>query len=142
MMQLNIERAVLEKLLHNAAAVSRLIGHLDDSVGGAAVGPIADRVDEVVHTLSELLGAPELVDASVPDACFVFPEGFDEASTAGAPLSSQLTVAGRRPSALQPELLRQSSGHGEPAVRVSPHTTVIALVVLAVVAVAVSGCAP
>src|SRR4029079_15326992 len=50
MMQLNIERVVLEKLLHNATAASRLIGHLDDNVGGAAVGPIADRVDEVVHT--------------------------------------------------------------------------------------------
>ena len=142
MMQLNIERAVLEKLLHNAAAASRLIGHLDDNVGGAAVGPIADRVDEVVHTLSELLGDPETVVTAVPEACFVFPDGLDDAREAEALLSFELTVARPHPLVAHSEVLARSRCRHEQAVRVSPGTTLIALVVLAVVAAAVIGGAP
>ena len=142
MMQLNIERAVLEKLLHDAAAASQLIGHLDDNVAGAAVGPIADRVDEVVHTLSELLGAPELAEASVPDACFAFADGLDDARAPDALLSLELSVGRHCPTVLQPELRAQSSCRGEHAVRVSTRTTLIALAVLAVVAAATIGGAP
>jgi hypothetical protein len=142
MMQLNVERVVLEKLLHNAAAASRLIGHLDDNVGGAALGPIADRVDEVVHTLSELLGDPEVVVASVPDGSVVFPDGPDDAREADALLSFELTVATAERSVEPTEVLNLSRCRDEQAVRVSPRTTLIALLVLAVVAAAAIGGAP
>ena len=121
---------------------TRLIGHLDDNVGGAAVGPIADRVDEVVHTLCELLGAPELVAASVPDGCLVFPEGPDDARASDALLSCELSVERQRPIVRQPELLTQISCRGEQAIRVSSRTTLIVLAVLAVVAAAAIGGAP
>jgi hypothetical protein len=72
-MQLTLDSATLETLLKHAASASRLVGYIDDSVNGAlAVGPLADRIDAIVHTLSELLGNPGLIAAPVPSARSTF----------------------------------------------------------------------
>lgn len=142
MMQLNIERVVLEKLLHDAAAASRLIGHIDDNVGGAVVGPLADKVDEVVHTLSELLGDPTRIATWVPDAISVFPEELDHGNAPSVVPASELTVAGPRTRSRRREPQSRRRSIGKQALQVGPRTMVIALVVLGVVTAAVIGGAP
>ena len=65
-----IDRAFLEKLLHHAAFAAHLIGHLDDDAHRELIGQIGDRVDTVVHGLTELLGTPSALaepDAAAPD---------------------------------------------------------------------------
>jgi hypothetical protein len=57
-----VDRAVLIGLLAHATSAARLVGHLDDAIAG---GPLADHVDTMVHVLSELLGDPCSIAASV-----------------------------------------------------------------------------
>jgi hypothetical protein len=54
-MQITLDRAILENLREHASSAAHLVGHIDDA---PAVGPLAEHVDEIVHTLSELLGRP------------------------------------------------------------------------------------
>jgi hypothetical protein len=63
--RLTIDGAVLVGLLAHAASAARLVGHLDDAI---ACGPLADHVDAMVQVLSELLGAPCAIAASVRSA--------------------------------------------------------------------------
>jgi hypothetical protein len=65
-----IDRAFLEKLLDHAAFAAHLVGHLDDDAHAELIGQISDRVDTVVHGLTELLGIPSALaepDAAAPD---------------------------------------------------------------------------
>ena len=68
--QVTIDRALLEKLLHHAAFAAHLVGHLDDKAHAELIAQISDRVDTVVHGLTELLGDPGALaepDAAAPD---------------------------------------------------------------------------
>lgn len=61
-MQLTLDTTTLEKLLAHAASAARIVGSIDEIVGGAfAVGLLADDIDAIVHQLTELLGNPDLV---------------------------------------------------------------------------------
>jgi hypothetical protein len=65
-----IPRSTIEQLLHHAAFAARLVGHLDDDAHRELIGQISDRVDTVVHGLTELLGDPSALaepDAATPD---------------------------------------------------------------------------
>lgn len=78
--QLTLDRFALEKLLHHAAFAAHLVGHLDDDANRELIGQIGDRVDAVVHGLTELLGDPGVLaepDAAAPD---------DRVAAAGAPM--------------------------------------------------------
>jgi hypothetical protein len=73
MPKVTLDTAVLETLREHAASAARLVSYLDDGVDSAsAVGPLADHVDEIFHTLSEILGNPHLVAAPVSSACVTF----------------------------------------------------------------------
>jgi hypothetical protein len=62
MPQLTLDSAILEMLLNRAASAARHIGYLDDVADSAiSTGPLANDIDTIVHTLSELLGNPHLV---------------------------------------------------------------------------------
>jgi hypothetical protein len=63
--RITIDGAVLVGLLAHATSAARLVGHLDDAIAG---GPLADHVDAIVHVLSELLGDPCAIAASVHSA--------------------------------------------------------------------------
>jgi len=56
-MQVMLDSSILESLLQRAASAARRVGHIDDGVF-TAVGPLADDIDRIVHTLTELLGSP------------------------------------------------------------------------------------
>ena len=65
-----VSRATVEKLLDHAAFAAHLIGHLDDDAHRELVRQIGDRVDTIVHELTELLGDPGALaapDAAAPD---------------------------------------------------------------------------
>jgi hypothetical protein len=145
MLVLRVDRVVLEKLLHKAAAASRLIGHIDHEV---VVGPLADDVDEIVHVLTELLGHPEAFAAEVPNASATFP-----AELAHLPEPAPLA----RPSTAQDYWLpfgradrsTRSRRHGVAATvgavrstRVARSTMLVALLLLAVAVAAAMGGAP
>jgi len=73
MPQVTLDTAVLRLLLQQAAAAARLVGHIDDDASAtAAIGPLADTIDEIVHTLTELLGDPHAIAAPVPHASSTF----------------------------------------------------------------------
>jgi hypothetical protein len=55
-MQLILDSSILEKLLHHAEFAAHLVGHLDDDKHAELISQVADRVDTVVHALTELLG--------------------------------------------------------------------------------------
>jgi hypothetical protein len=77
--QLILDRSILENLLHHAAFAAHLIGHLDDNAQPELIRQIGDRVDTIAHELTELLGAPGALaepDAAAPD---------DRGSRDGAP---------------------------------------------------------
>jgi hypothetical protein len=79
MPKITLDTAVLETLREHAASAARLVSYLDDGIDSAsAVGPLADYVDEIFHTLSELLGNPHLVAAPVSSACVTFTPGVSE----------------------------------------------------------------
>ena len=67
-MELTLDRSTVEKLLDHAASAARLVGHIEEGVPNAVVGPLADHIDAMVHDLSELLGAAHLIvfDAPTP----------------------------------------------------------------------------
>jgi hypothetical protein len=68
-MQVLIDSEVLDSLLAHAAFAAQLVGHLDDSAQPALVRQLSDRVDTVVHGLTELLGATSALaepDAAAP----------------------------------------------------------------------------
>jgi hypothetical protein len=92
--------------------------------------------------LSELLGDPEVTVASVPEACSVFPDSFGDGHNGAAQGAGALTLAGSSPRVRQRELLGRSVGIRQQAVGVAPGTTLIALLVLAMVAAAAVGGAP
>jgi hypothetical protein len=73
-MQITLDRAILENLREHASSAAHLVGHIDDAL---AVGPLAEHIDEIVHTLSELLGNPHIVAAPVPSACATFTQDVD-----------------------------------------------------------------
>jgi hypothetical protein len=58
---LAVERSAVETLLHHAAFAAQLVGHLGDNAQSELIGQIGDRVDTVVHGLTELLGAPSVL---------------------------------------------------------------------------------
>jgi hypothetical protein len=69
-MTITIPRSVLANLLQHAAFAAHLVGHLDDDAHRELIGQISDRVDTVVHGLTELLGDPGALaepDAAAPD---------------------------------------------------------------------------
>jgi len=51
----------LANLLHDAEFAAHLVGHLDDKAHAELVSQIGDRVDAIVHGLTEILGAPDAV---------------------------------------------------------------------------------
>ena len=68
-----IDRALLETLLAHAMSAARLVGTVDDGVGGALPeGLLADDIDAIAHELSEMLGKPHLRVMLVPSACSMF----------------------------------------------------------------------
>ena len=80
-MQLIIERLVLEMLLKRAMSASRRIRCIEDGVHGPLdVDLLADDIDAIVHELTESLGNPHLIAASVPGACSTF--GADDVTRA------------------------------------------------------------
>jgi hypothetical protein len=86
---LTVDRSVLAKLLHHAAFAAHLLGHLDDHAHRELIGQISDRVDTVVHGLTELLGTPSALaeqDAAAPD---------DRGARDGAPMLT--SIAGGAP---------------------------------------------
>ena len=69
-MQVRIDSEVLDSLLAHAALAAQLVGHLDDSAQPELIRQLGDRVDAVVHGLTELLGDPDAIagtDAAAPD---------------------------------------------------------------------------
>jgi hypothetical protein len=88
MPQVTLDTAVLRRLLQQAASAARLVGHMDDDVPAtAAIGPFADTLDEIVHTLTELLGDPHVITARVPNASSTFAP--DVVMRAGTPTISK-----------------------------------------------------
>jgi hypothetical protein len=88
-MTLVIPRSVLANLLHDAEFAAHLVGHLDDKAHAELIGQIGDRVDAVVHGLTELLGDPGALaapDAAAPD---------DRGARDGAPMLT--SIAGGAP---------------------------------------------
>lgn len=145
MMVLRVDRVVLEKLLHKAAAASRLIGHIDHEVAG---GPLADDVDEIVHVLSELLGHPEAVTAEVPSASSTFPAELahlPELVTLARPSTAQdyWSPFGRAVRSTRSRrhgvAVTVGAGRSTPVVR---STMLVALLLLAVAVAAAIGGAP
>jgi hypothetical protein len=84
-----LDRSTLENLLDHAAFAAHLVGHLDDKAQPELIGQISDRVDTIVHELTELLGAPSGLaepDAAAPD---------DRKARGGAPMLT--SIAGGAP---------------------------------------------
>jgi hypothetical protein len=84
-----VSRATVEKLLYHAAFAAHLIGHLDDDAHRELIRQIGDRVDTIVHELTELLGDPGALaepDAIAPD---------DREARHGAPMLT--SIAGGAP---------------------------------------------
>jgi hypothetical protein len=82
---ITVDVATLEGILYHAAFAAHLVGHLDDSTQPELISQIGDRVDAVVHGLTELLGAPSALagpDAATPD---------DRRARDGAPMLTAIT---------------------------------------------------
>jgi hypothetical protein len=74
MMQVILNRAILEHLLERAATASRLLGHADEHTSATLVEAAGNTVDEIAHVLGELLGNPDIVvpsRSSVDGPCTV-----------------------------------------------------------------------
>jgi hypothetical protein len=87
--QISIPAHVLEDLLLHASSAAQLVGHLDDSAQPELIRQLGDRIDTVVHELTELLGAPSALaapDAAAPD---------DREARHGAPMLT--SIAGGAP---------------------------------------------
>lgn len=57
-----VDVAVLEMLLKAAASAALHVGHISDGPQKpVVVDPLADALDEIVHTLTELLGSPHVI---------------------------------------------------------------------------------
>jgi hypothetical protein len=87
--RLTVARSVLANLRHHAAFAAHLIGHLDDDAHRELIRQIGDRVDTIVHELTELLGDPGALAA--PDAA----APADREARGGAPLLT--SIAGGAP---------------------------------------------
>lgn len=88
-MQVRIDSEVLDSLLAHAAFAARLVGHLDESTQPALIRQLGDRVDAVVHGLTELLGDPRALaepDAAAPD---------DRGARDGAPMLTSIAEGAR-----------------------------------------------
>jgi hypothetical protein len=88
-MRITVDRTTLEKLLDHAAFAAHLVGHLDDDAHRELIRQIGDRVDAVVHGLTELLGDPGAFaapDTAAPD---------DRGPRDGAPMLT--SIAGGAP---------------------------------------------
>ena len=68
MTQLTLDRATLETILERATSAARLVGYIDEPAVDGFVRPLADNIDEIVHTVTELLGNPHLIAAPGPSA--------------------------------------------------------------------------
>jgi hypothetical protein len=68
MTHLTLDRATLETILERATSAARLVGYIDEPAVDGFVRTLADNVDEIVHTVTELLGNPHLIAAPVPNA--------------------------------------------------------------------------
>jgi len=63
-----VDVAVLEMLLKVAASAALHVGYISDGLPEPVViDPVADALDEIVHTLTELLGSPCVIVASAPN---------------------------------------------------------------------------
>lgn len=82
-MQITLDTAVLETLLHHAEFAAHLVGHLDDKAQPELIAQLGDEVDNLAHQLGELLGEH---DAAVPD---------DRGARDGAPMLT--SIAGGSP---------------------------------------------
>jgi hypothetical protein len=60
--------AILERLLKHAVSATRLVGSIDDGVGGTLAGPLFEEIDAITHELSELLGSPHRLAAPAGNA--------------------------------------------------------------------------
>jgi len=81
MSQITLDRGILEAVLERSESAARLVSYIDDRGKDAvAVHPLADEIDAIVHELTELLGNPHLIAASVSDACSTF--GADDVTRA------------------------------------------------------------
>ena len=88
-MRITVDRTSLEKLPDHAAFAAHLVGHLDDKAQPELIRQIGDRVDTIVHDLTELLGDPGALaapDAAAPD---------DRGARDGAPMLT--SIAGGAP---------------------------------------------
>jgi hypothetical protein len=68
MTQLILDRAILETILERATSAARIVGYIDEPAVDSFVRPLADSIDEIVHTVTELLGNPDLIVTPVPSA--------------------------------------------------------------------------
>jgi hypothetical protein len=68
MTQLTLDRAILETILERATSAVRLVGYIDEPAVDSFVRALADNIDEIAHTVTELLGNPYLIAAPVPSA--------------------------------------------------------------------------
>src|SRR5215813_12120319 len=83
-MRITLDRSTLENLLQHAAFAAHLVGHLDDDAHRELIRQIGDRVDAVVHGLTEILGTPSALaepDAAAPD---------DREARGGAPMLTSI----------------------------------------------------
>jgi hypothetical protein len=62
---LTLDRATLETILERAMSAARLVGYIDEPAVDGFVRPLADNIDEIVHTVTELLGNPHLIAGPV-----------------------------------------------------------------------------
>lgn len=82
---ISVDVATLEGILYHAAFAAHLVGHLDDKAHAELVSQIGDRVDAIVHGLTEILGDPSALappDAAAPD---------DRKARDGAPMLTSIT---------------------------------------------------
>ena len=64
-MQITLDSTTLKNVLHHAASAARIASRVD---GNFEIEPLADHVDAIVHLVSELLGTPQALAASVSSA--------------------------------------------------------------------------
>lgn len=97
MTQLTLDSAILETILKRAMSAARLVGYIDEPAVDTLVRQLADNIDEIVHTVTELLGNPHLIATPVPSARSTFAPDVvmrDDDAIAGGPLAEHIdTIA-------------------------------------------------
>ena len=93
MTQLTLDRATLETILERATSAARLVGYIDEPAVDGFVRPLADNIDEIVHTVTELLGNPHLIAAPVRSTRSRFAPDVvtrDHAAIAASPITEHI----------------------------------------------------